>query len=252
LATITLNFNGGSIDALSHKTHIAFECHGDDDGDDDHDGDCHEFGDRDDDHDDTGKWADHRGQDNGQDRGSRNKWTERDRQGTGQGNGDKRQWADGSNHQWDDTEQHQNDNGGGHDCDGDGHDDGDDDSTGDCVATSVHACFAMSDVRDLFGDASIADNLDEITITGNLTTGGTFEATVSGRHAGHGKDKDKKHHGHGAMSVQATPNPFNPQTILTFKLTQSARVRVNIYDLRGALVKTLLNENREAGTHSVP
>src|SRR5258705_13740550 len=62
LATITLNFNGGSVGALSHKTHIAFECQGDDDGDDDHDGDCHECGDRGDDHDDTGKWSDHRGQ----------------------------------------------------------------------------------------------------------------------------------------------------------------------------------------------
>jgi hypothetical protein len=255
LATITLNFDGGSVNALAHKTHIAFECHGDDDGDDDHDGDCQECGDRDDDHDDSGKWGDHRDQNKGQDRGSRNKWTDRDRQGTGTGGGDKRQWADGSNNQWDDPArgENDNDNGDGHDCDGDGHDDGDADSTGDCVGTSVHACFSMSDVRDLFGDASIADNIDDVTITGDLTTGGTFLATVNGHHPGngHGKDKNKKHH-HGAMSVQATPNPFNPQTILTFALTQSARVRVNIYDLRGALVKTLLNENRNAGTQTVP
>ena len=253
LATITLNFNGGSVDALSKKTHISFECEGDHDDDDDDDGDCN-WCDRDD-HDDSGKWGDHRGENKGQDRGSRNKWTDRDRQGTGQGDGDKRQWADGDNRQWDDGGHGDNDNDGGHDCDGDGHDDGDDDDSGDCIATSIHACFSMHDVRDLFGDESIADNLDEVTITGDLTTGGTFEATISGRHAGngHGKDKDKKkHHGHGAMSVWATPNPFNPQTILTFTLTQPARVRVNIYDLRGALVKTLLNENRNAGTQTVP
>ncbi len=249
LATITLNFNGGSIDALSNKTHISFECEGDDDDDDG--GDCHECGDRDDDHDDSGKWGDHRGQGDGQGGGDRRSWG--DRQGKGQdqkpGDGDKSQWGDDRN--WNGGDQGENHDGDEHDCDGDGHDDGDDDS-GNCVGTSVHACFSMRDVRDLFGDVSIADNLDEITITGNLTTGGTFEATVSGHHAGHGKDKDKKHHGHGAMSVQATPNPFNPQTILTFTLTQPTRVRVNIYDLRGALVKTLLNENRVAGTHTVP
>jgi hypothetical protein len=254
LATITLNFNGGSVNALSHKTHIAFECNEGDDGDDDNGGDCHECGDRDDDHDDSGKWGDHRDPNQGQDRGSRNKWTDRDRQGIGTGGGDKRQWADGSNNQWDDTARGQNDdNGDGHDCDGDGHDDGDDVDSTNCVATSVHACFSMSDVRDLFGDASIADNIDDVTITGDLTTGGTFVATVNGHHPGngHGKDKGKKHH-HGAMSVWATPNPFNPQTILTFTLTQPGRVRINIYDLRGALVKTLLNENRNVGTQTVP
>ena len=114
----------------------------------------------------------------------------------------------------------------------------------------------MSDVRDLFGDENIADHLDEITITGNLTTGGTFEATINGHHPGngngHGHDKDKRHHGHGSMAIWATPNPFNPQTVFTFTLSQPGRVRVNVYDLKGALVKTLVNETGDVGSHTVP
>jgi hypothetical protein len=250
LSTITLNFNGASIDALSHKTHIAFEC---DEGDDDHEGDCHECGDRDDDHDDSGSWGDHRGQGNGQGDSHRRKWADRDGQGTtGQGDGSRDHWGDGDDHHWDGNGG-DNNNGDGHDCDGDGEDDGDEDNSGNCAATGIHACFSMSDVRDLFGDENIADHLDEITITGNLTTGGSFEATINGHPGnGHGHDKDKRHHGHDAMSIMATPNPFNPQTVFTFTLSQSGRVRVNVYDLKGALVKTLVNETRTVGTHTVP
>ena len=46
------------------------------------------------------------------------------------------------------------------------------------------------------------------------------------------------------------PNPFNPQTTLAFDLPQRGFVRLEIYDLVGRRVRTLLAEERESGQHS--
>ncbi len=47
------------------------------------------------------------------------------------------------------------------------------------------------------------------------------------------------------------PNPFNPMTNISFDLPQSTHVRLNIYDVSGRLVKTLVDEVRPAATHTV-
>ena len=48
----------------------------------------------------------------------------------------------------------------------------------------------------------------------------------------------------------ARPNPFNPQTTIDFSLASSAAVSIAIYDVKGALVKTLVDETMPAGEHS--
>ena len=48
---------------------------------------------------------------------------------------------------------------------------------------------------------------------------------------------------------QNFPNPFNPSTSIRFDLTKNSRVSLNIYDITGKLVNTLLNDEFvEAGT----
>ena len=47
------------------------------------------------------------------------------------------------------------------------------------------------------------------------------------------------------------PNPFSAQTTISFNLNQKSMVTVNIYNLNGTLVKTLLNENLSKGKHEV-
>ena len=47
----------------------------------------------------------------------------------------------------------------------------------------------------------------------------------------------------------AYPNPFNPSTTISFDLPEAGKVSLNIYDLKGALVGTLLNESKVAGTY---
>ena len=47
----------------------------------------------------------------------------------------------------------------------------------------------------------------------------------------------------------AYPNPFNPSTTISFDLPENRKVSLSIYDLKGALVRTLLNESKVAGAY---
>ncbi|RMG60740.1 MAG: T9SS C-terminal target domain-containing protein [Calditrichaeota bacterium] len=47
------------------------------------------------------------------------------------------------------------------------------------------------------------------------------------------------------------PNPFNPETHLAFSLVQAAFVKLEVYDLAGKKIKTLVNGRRAAGHYTV-
>ncbi|MBN1884247.1 MAG: T9SS type A sorting domain-containing protein [Candidatus Krumholzibacteriota bacterium] len=49
----------------------------------------------------------------------------------------------------------------------------------------------------------------------------------------------------------AYPNPFNPTTCIAFSIDRDARVVLAVYDVTGALVRTLVNEHRPAARYSV-
>jgi hypothetical protein len=49
--------------------------------------------------------------------------------------------------------------------------------------------------------------------------------------------------------ILAYPNPFNPATTIRFKLNTPAPATLQIFNLRGALVRTLLDRDLDAGTH---
>jgi len=50
--------------------------------------------------------------------------------------------------------------------------------------------------------------------------------------------------------AQNAPNPFNPETTISFSLAAPAAVELCIYNIRGQKVTTLVNDNFSAGTHS--
>ena len=50
---------------------------------------------------------------------------------------------------------------------------------------------------------------------------------------------------------QNFPNPFNPTTTIGFGIPEKANVRISILNILGEEIKILLNEEKEAGYHSI-
>ena len=50
---------------------------------------------------------------------------------------------------------------------------------------------------------------------------------------------------------QNYPNPFNPATTIEYTLPRASFITLKVYDLLGKEIRTLVQEKRQAGTHSV-
>ena len=50
---------------------------------------------------------------------------------------------------------------------------------------------------------------------------------------------------------QNSPNPFNPQTTIAYRLNKPGRVLLQIFDMQGRLVRTLVDETQEANHYSI-
>jgi len=61
-----------------------------------------------------------------------------------------------------------------------------------------------------------------------------------------GKPKDEV-----VSLAQNRPNPSRGSADITFNLPRAEEVRLAVYDAQGRLVRTLVEENRSAGTHQV-
>ena len=47
------------------------------------------------------------------------------------------------------------------------------------------------------------------------------------------------------------PNPFNPSTTISFYISVNGNVEINIYDILGTKVKSLLSERLNSGLHNI-
>ena len=48
------------------------------------------------------------------------------------------------------------------------------------------------------------------------------------------------------------PNPFNPSTNISFSLASDSHVTLDVFNMRGQKVESLLDEHRDAGTYTIP
>ncbi|MDZ4182157.1 MAG: FlgD immunoglobulin-like domain containing protein [Candidatus Cloacimonadaceae bacterium] len=53
------------------------------------------------------------------------------------------------------------------------------------------------------------------------------------------------------LLLQNYPNPFNPETTISYDMPASGKVSLSVYNVKGQLVKTLVNETRPFGRNSV-
>ena len=47
------------------------------------------------------------------------------------------------------------------------------------------------------------------------------------------------------------PNPFNPETTISFELAQESRTLIEIFNVKGQRVRKLLDDTLEVGTHAI-
>lgn len=50
---------------------------------------------------------------------------------------------------------------------------------------------------------------------------------------------------------QNFPNPFNPETLIRYDIAESVQVSLQVYNVLGQLVRTLVNEQQAAGRYSI-
>jgi hypothetical protein len=50
---------------------------------------------------------------------------------------------------------------------------------------------------------------------------------------------------------QNYPNPFNPNTWIKFNLNKPVHVELSIYNVLGQKIRTLMDKNMQAGSHSI-
>ncbi len=51
--------------------------------------------------------------------------------------------------------------------------------------------------------------------------------------------------------LQNYPNPFNSITIITYELTKTSEIKLQLFNISGQIIREITNSKQEAGTHSV-
>ena len=53
------------------------------------------------------------------------------------------------------------------------------------------------------------------------------------------------------LLLQNYPNPFNPSTTIKYSLYHRAHIQIEIFDISGKMVSSLINEVRQKGTYTI-
>jgi len=100
-------------------------------------------------------------------------------------------------------------------------------------------------------DGIYSDNITPL-VTGESNQGARFCAQDSFKGIITNKSVSVDENAPVAFSVaQNMPNPFNPTTTISFTLPEAGMVSVDVYNVAGQKVDTIINEHMNTGSHSV-
>jgi hypothetical protein len=111
--------------------------------------------------------------------------------------------------------------------------------------TSTQQAYTFEDTE-IFPSSTYWYWLESVDMTGEVNLFGPVCVTVE---PGQGDTPEP--------DVSATalmgnyPNPFSPNTVISYNLSKEMRTTLNVYNIKGQLVKTLVNSDMASGAHSV-
>ncbi len=112
-------------------------------------------------------------------------------------------------------------------------------------------------IRPGYLDGLVVNWIGELLDSLNLEYGSKIryktvtEAAVAFRDAASGIAADESANPVDFTLNQNHPNPFNPSTMITFSVPVAGNAALRVYDILGRELRTLIDGNIEAGTHSV-
>ena len=127
---------------------------------------------------------------------------------------------------------------------------------------TLHTNFKLSSG----GETIIITNLDASTIIDSISFGTQtadisfgrspdgsdswmfLTPTPSAENIGTASDEDEILE---KVSLNNYPNPFNPETMITFTINQESQIDLSIYNIRGQKIITLNDSKMKSGTHSI-
>ncbi len=121
----------------------------------------------------------------------------------------------------------------------------------DCVLQDYDLGRILTQYRISFEVNTDGDSLwDKV---GFITGNGTFDYAIPklffylSNGVGTGNVLENKN----SMNCRIFPNPFNPETTFEYFLEQDEYILIQIYNVKGQLIETILNEIQTVGTYSV-
>ena len=124
----------------------------------------------------------------------------------------------------------------------------------------------FTDLTENFSQSSVVSTIDDFPV-GSLIWDDTLNAAYAAAHANELSAVMFRYGSLGGPRVfvqpkatgvassfelsQNFPNPFNPSTVISYQLPVNSLVTLNVYDVLGRLVRSLVNDRQTAGAHSV-
>jgi fibro-slime domain-containing protein len=129
---------------------------------------------------------------------------------------------------------------------------------GECACTSegpdgildLTMKFSRQEVAAVIGPSAHGD-IVELTVTGTLLDGTPFEASDCITILGSEPEPQIDVSSNDVILGPAVPNPFNPTTTIRFSLPRTMHVKLSVYNVKGELVSTLVDQHMTEGRKEV-